>query len=158
MKTFAICCVLFITFIAVGVLAAAGNKVQIQQILGPGTSTTGSLFGWLANGTPAFLKVGTNLSIDSSGNLNAASATIPAGAFQDNLQLGVANGTTTAFNLPNSIVANPTTSVYVWVNGVKAQPTNDYTVAVSGTTTTITFTTAPPSGANIEASCRTAGF
>jgi hypothetical protein len=153
-KQFIICVVLFIVFVTAGALTAASNKVLIQQILGPGATATGGLLGWLVNGTPAFIKPGTNLSIDASGNLNAAGANIPAGAFVDNALLGTGDGLTKTFTLTTA--PNPTTSLSVWVNGLKQLPgaTNDY--SVSGTT--VTFVVAPPSGANVEGSWRTGGF
>lgn len=154
MKQIIVCAILFLVFVTAGALTAAATKVSIQQILGPGASTAGTIFGWLTTGAPAFLKLGTNLSIDASGNLNAASATIPASAFVDNATIGTGDGTTTAFTLPSA--PNPSTSLKVFIGGVKQFPGtgNDYTISGA----TLTFLTAPFSGASISGDWRTAGF
>jgi hypothetical protein len=146
--------VVLIVLAAAGFLYAAGNTIAIKQITGPGVTTGGRLLGWLANGNVAFITPGTNLSIDSSGNLNAASVVIPAGAFVDNAVIGNGDGTTTVFTLASA--PNPATSLQVFVGGLKGKPGtgNDYTL--SGLT--LTFTSAPSAGANIEGSWRTAGF
>ena len=138
--------ILFFAFVAVGILAAASNKLNINQIFGP--STGPALFGWLANGTPAFIKPGTGLSIDASGNLNATGSAVPN--FADYVPFGTPDGTTKVFALPNT--PNPASSLGVFKNGQLQMPGtgNDYTVAGNQ----VTFTVAPVSGDQLQASFR----
>ena len=122
-------------------VAATSNHINfITQVFSPGTSANGRIAGVQANGNNAWLNVGSNLSIDASGNLNAASQSI-------NLANGVnipgtPNGVTTTFTLTTT----PKSSVSVFVNGQMLDPSQ---FTISGAN--ITFLVPPITTDNLQA-------
>lgn len=122
-------------------VAATSNHINfITQVFSPGTSANGRIAGVQANGNNAWLNVGSNLSIDASGNLNAAAQSIN---FAAGVNLTPApNGILTAFTLPSL----PKGNVTAYVNGQMLDPSQ---FSVSGTT--ITFLVPPIQTDNLQA-------
>jgi hypothetical protein len=139
-------CVIVLLLILCGVLVAS-NKINVNQLLGPGASQNGFVIGVLPGGTVTFLSLGAGLSI--TGNTLSASAALPN--FADYIQIpGTPNGTTTAFTLANT--PSPLTSLGVFKNGqlLQSGEGNDYALAGA----VVTFSVAPLATDNLQASYR----
>ena len=88
----------------------------------------------------------------------ANSAVTPAKlSFQGRQDILTANGSTTAFNLANDVASTLLNMVLVFRNGlmcklVGSSPSDEseYTCATDGSTTTVTFGSAPASGETLE--------
>ena len=121
----------------VGGSMGASNKLNwLTQVLSPGASASGQVAGVSAAGNTAFFKLGTNLSVDGSGNLNAASANVN---FANAINVTAIGSTITLPNTPKSTVS-------IAMNGQILDSTQ---FTVSGVT--VTLAVAPLATDNFQA-------
>lgn len=138
MKTVFVFCLSFVLFVAVGSFAASNKINWLTQIFSPGATASGQLAAVLPNGNTAFVGVGANLSIDGSGNLNAASSSV-------NFAAGVA---VTVSGSTGTLPSTPKSSIVLLKNGL-AMGSSEFTNAAGSTS--IVFATAPLATDNIQA-------
>lgn len=137
--------ILGICFALTGILLlGATNRINwLTQVLSPGNSISGQIAGVDNVGAMKYFKIGTNLSIDASGNLNAAGASPFSFTFHAaEVLTGIPNGTVTTFTVPFI----PTGKVLIDVNGQNLDP-SQFTQNGSS----ITFTVAPLASDNLHA-------
>jgi|SRR5579871_600823 len=140
MKTVFIFALSFVLLVASGLIGATvANKLNwLTQVLSPGTSSGGQLAAVLPNGNMSFVGIGSNLSIDTSGNLTAAVSSVN---FAAGVPVTVAGSTGT---LPST----PKSSIVLLKNGL-AMSSSEFTNAVGSTS--VTFIVAPSASDQIQA-------